>query len=120
MGTRSRRPNGDRSHQRAPRGAAERAASRRSVERIPHPVVPPTAAFYAMPKVALPPGATDFGSLLRATGVLCVYGSGSARVRGWLPRIVFLAPPQTRLDLPHRPLHGAFCPAGRTSGGGVG
>ena len=42
-------------------------------------VVAPTAAFYAMPKVALPPGVTDEDyvlGLLRATGVLCVYGSG--------------------------------------------
>ena len=39
----------------------------------------PRAAFYAMPRVALPPGKTDVDyilGLLRATGVLCVYGSG--------------------------------------------
>ncbi|MEE8129665.1 MAG: aminotransferase class I/II-fold pyridoxal phosphate-dependent enzyme, partial [Vicinamibacterales bacterium] len=41
--------------------------------------VPPAAAFYAMPKVELPPGRTDQDfilGLLRETGVLCVYGSG--------------------------------------------
>ena len=41
--------------------------------------VAPTAAFYAMPRVALPPGRTDedyVKALLHATGVLCVYGSG--------------------------------------------
>ena len=41
--------------------------------------VAPTAAFYAMPRVALPPGAptrSTCSALLRATGVLCVYGSG--------------------------------------------
>ena len=59
--------------------------------------VPPRAAFYAMPKVALPPGRTDEDyvvGLLRATGLLCVYGSGfgTAPGDGFL-RIVFLAAP---------------------------
>jgi alanine-synthesizing transaminase len=59
--------------------------------------VPPTAAFYAMPSVALPPGRTDEDyvlALLRETGVLCVYGSGFGLPpdEGFL-RIVFLAPP---------------------------
>ena len=58
--------------------------------------VEPTAAFYAMPRVQLPPGRTDEDyvlSLLRATGVLCVYGSGFGlpAADGFL-RIVFLAP----------------------------
>ena len=58
-------------------------------------VVPPRAAFYAMPRVALPPGATDEDyvlGLLRATGILCVYGSGFGLPadQGFL-RIVFLA-----------------------------
>ncbi|HJN46773.1 MAG TPA: aminotransferase class I/II-fold pyridoxal phosphate-dependent enzyme [Vicinamibacterales bacterium] len=59
--------------------------------------VPPKAAFYAMPKVELPPGLTDedyvFG-LLRETGLLCVHGSGfgTAPGDGYL-RIVFLSPP---------------------------
>ena len=55
----------------------------------------PTAGFYAMPRVALPPGKTDEDyvlGLLRATGVLCVYGSGFGLPAsdGYL-RIVFLA-----------------------------
>ena len=59
-------------------------------------VVAPTAAFYAMPRVALPPGRTDedyVKALLHATGVLCVYGSGFGlpAEEGFL-RIVFLAP----------------------------
>ena len=58
--------------------------------------VAPTAAFYAMPRVALPPGTTDehyVKALLHATGVLCVYGSGFGLPAedGFL-RIVFLAP----------------------------
>ena len=59
--------------------------------------VAPRAAFYAMPSVSLPPGRTDEDyvlALLRATGILCVYGSGF----GMPPeqgtfRIVFLADP---------------------------
>jgi alanine-synthesizing transaminase len=59
---------------------------------------PPAAAFYAMPKVALPPGQRDEDyvlALLRATGVLCVYGSGFGMppAEGYL-RIVFLASPE--------------------------
>ena len=59
--------------------------------------VPPAAAFYAMPKVELPPGRTDQDfilGLLRETGVLCVYGSGfgTAPPDGFF-RIVFLASP---------------------------
>jgi alanine-synthesizing transaminase len=58
--------------------------------------VAPTAAFYAMPKIALPPGRTDehyVKALLHATGVLTVYGSGFGlpAEEGFL-RIVFLAP----------------------------
>ena len=56
----------------------------------------PTAGFYAMPRIPLPPGRTDEDyvlALLRATGVLCVYGSGFGlpAADGYL-RIVFLAP----------------------------
>ena len=59
--------------------------------------VPPEAAFYAMPKVELPPGRTDrdfIHSLLRETGVCCVYGSGfgTKPTDGYF-RIVFLASP---------------------------
>ena len=59
--------------------------------------VPPRAAFYAMPKVELPPGRTDEDyvvGLLRATGLLCVYGSGFGTAPGdGFFRIVFLAAP---------------------------
>ncbi len=59
--------------------------------------VRPTAAFYVMPRIELPPGKTDEDyvlGLLRATGVLCVYGSGFGMPadEGFF-RIVFLAPP---------------------------
>ncbi len=58
-------------------------------------VVAPRAAFYAMPRVALPPGKTDHDyvlGLLRETGILCVYGSGFGLPadQGFL-RVVFLA-----------------------------
>ncbi len=59
--------------------------------------VAPRAAFYAMPKVALPSGKTDEDyviGLLRAKGVLCVYGSGFGLPAGeGFFRVVFLAPP---------------------------
>jgi aspartate/methionine/tyrosine aminotransferase len=59
--------------------------------------VAPHAAFYAMPKVALPPGKTDEDfvlDLLRQTGILCVYGSGfGLRPEDGFFRVVFLAPP---------------------------
>jgi alanine-synthesizing transaminase len=92
--------NGDRTHQDAFRTAlrtrAELTTSRlRAIEGIS--VVAPTAAFYAMPKVSLPPGVTDEDyvlGLLRATGVLCVYGSGfGAKPADGFFRIVFLASP---------------------------
>jgi aspartate/methionine/tyrosine aminotransferase len=59
--------------------------------------VAPRGAFYAMPKVDLPPGKTDVDfvlGLLRAKGILCVYGSGfgTAPEDGFF-RIVFLATP---------------------------
>jgi alanine-synthesizing transaminase len=59
--------------------------------------VEPRAAFYAMPKVALPPGFTDEDfvlGLLRRTGILCVYGSGFGLPadQGFF-RVVFLASP---------------------------
>ncbi len=59
--------------------------------------VAPRGAFYAMPKVTLPPGRTDADyvlGLLRATGILCVYGSGfgTAPEEGFF-RVVFLASP---------------------------
>ena len=76
--------------------------------------VAPTAAFYAMPKIALPPGRTDedyVKALLHATGVLCVYGSGFGLPAedGFL-RIVFLAPlDELDRDLrPHGGVHGGL------------
>jgi alanine-synthesizing transaminase len=92
--------NGDRSHQQVFRDALRERATitHDRLNGIPGiSVVRPTAAFYAMPKVALPPGATDEDfvlGLLRATGVLCVYGSGfgTAPADGFF-RVVFLASP---------------------------
>jgi alanine-synthesizing transaminase len=59
--------------------------------------VAPRGAFYAMPQFTLPPGRTDQDfvlGLLRAKGVLVVYGSGFgvAAEEGSF-RIVFLAAP---------------------------
>jgi alanine-synthesizing transaminase len=59
--------------------------------------VAPRGAFYAMPQVRLPEGRTDVDfvlGLLRATGILCVFGSGfgCAPTDGYF-RVVFLAPP---------------------------
>jgi alanine-synthesizing transaminase len=92
--------NGDRSHQQVFRDALRERATithdrLNAIDGIS--VVRPTAAFYAMPKVALPPGLTDEDyvlGLLRATGVLCVYGSGfgTAPADGFF-RVVFLASP---------------------------
>jgi alanine-synthesizing transaminase len=89
---------GDRSHQTAFRAALKERAllTASSLNAIPGiTCTTPAAAFYAMPKVALPPGRTDEHyvlSLLRETGVLCVYGSGFGMPAedGFL-RIVFLA-----------------------------
>jgi aspartate/methionine/tyrosine aminotransferase len=57
--------------------------------------VAPSAAFYAMPQVTLPPGVTDEDyvlALLRGTGILCVHGSGFAtRPEDGFFRVVFLA-----------------------------
>jgi alanine-synthesizing transaminase len=59
--------------------------------------VSPRGAFYAMPKVTLPAGRSDADyvlALLRATGILCVYGSGfGTTAEDGFFRIVFLAPP---------------------------
>ena len=91
---------GDRSHQVSFRRALrERAAiTTELLNAIPGITsVAPTAAFYAMPKVALPKGRSDADyvlALLRETGVLCVHGSGfgTAPEDGYM-RIVFLASP---------------------------
>lgn len=92
--------NGDRSHEAGFRAAlrerAELTVSR--LNAVPGlRTVPPTAAFYAMPQVSLPPGITDEDyvlALLRQTGVLCVYGSGfGTRPEDGFFRVVFLASP---------------------------
>jgi aspartate/methionine/tyrosine aminotransferase len=91
---------GDRTHQTAFRAAlAERGRiTTEMLNAIPGMrCVAPRAAFYAMPSVTLPPGRTDEDyvlALLRATGILCVYGSGFGvpAERGYF-RIVFLANP---------------------------
>jgi alanine-synthesizing transaminase len=89
---------GDRSHQiefrKQLRARAELTATR--MNGLPGmSCVMPKSAFYAMPKVELPPGRTDTDfvlGLLRAKGVLTVYGSGfgTAPEDGFF-RIVFLA-----------------------------
>jgi alanine-synthesizing transaminase len=91
---------GDRSHQIAFRAAlAERGrVTTEMLNQVPGMrCVAPRAAFYAMPAVSLPPGRTDEHyvlSLLRETGILCVYGSGFGvpADQGYF-RIVFLANP---------------------------
>jgi alanine-synthesizing transaminase len=92
---------GDRSHEERFRAALrERAAV--TVSRLNAidgiTTVAPSAAFYAMPRVSLPPGVTDEQyvlALLRETGVLCVYGSGfgTSPEDGFF-RVVFLASPE--------------------------
>lgn len=92
---------GDRSHQVAFRHQLRERAelTTRRMNAIPGvSCVAPRGAFYAMPKVALPPGTTDADfvlGLLRAKGILCVYGSGfgTAPEDGFF-RIVFLASPR--------------------------
>jgi alanine-synthesizing transaminase len=91
---------GDRSHQASFRAALKERAmlTTKALQAIPGVTcIAPTAAFYAMPRVALPPGRTDEDyvlALLRATGVLCVYGSGFGMPAGeGFLRIVFLASP---------------------------
>jgi alanine-synthesizing transaminase len=73
---------GDRSHQPAFRAALRERADvvhTRANAVTGMTSTKPAAAFYAMPKVALPPGRTDADfiiDLVHATGVLCVHGSG--------------------------------------------
>jgi aspartate/methionine/tyrosine aminotransferase len=92
---------GDRTHQAAfRRDLAERAQlTTTALNAIPGMrCIAPRAAFYAMPWVSLPPGRTDEDyvlALLRATGILCVYGSGFGMPadQGSF-RVVFLADPK--------------------------
>jgi len=99
---------GDRSHQQAFRDALRERATvtdecMNAIAGIT--CVTPTAAFYAMPRVKLPAGKTDEDfvlGLLRATGVLCVYGSGFATSPGdGFFRVVFLASPAELRDIYH-------------------
>jgi alanine-synthesizing transaminase len=91
---------GDRSHQVAFAAALHERAeiTTRRINAIPGMnCVMPRAAFYAMPQVQLPTGRTDEDyilGLLRATGILCVYGSGFGMpAEGGYFRLVFLASP---------------------------
>ncbi len=92
---------GDRSHQVEFRKALRERAelTTRRMNAIPGvSCVAPRSAFYAMPKVELPPGKSDVDfvlGLLRSKGILCVYGSGfgTAPQDGFF-RIVFLASPR--------------------------
>jgi aspartate/methionine/tyrosine aminotransferase len=97
---------GDRSHQISFRDALKlRAAmTAETLGAIPGvSCVAPAAGFYAMPQVTLPRGRTDEDyvlSLLRATGVLCVYGSGfGMRPEDGYMRVVFLASPEDLRDI---------------------
>ena len=100
--------NGDRSHQIVFRQQLQQRAQL-TVDKLNAidgmTCVAPRGAFYAMPRLALPPGRTDADyilSLLRATGILCVYGSGfgTAPEDGFF-RVVFLASPDELTDIYH-------------------
>ncbi|MBI4476182.1 MAG: aminotransferase class I/II-fold pyridoxal phosphate-dependent enzyme, partial [Acidobacteria bacterium] len=92
---------GDRSHQAAFRSAlrARATVTTDKLNAIPGMTCTrPAAAFYAMPRVDLPAGATDEQfvlQLLRETGVLVVHGSGFGLppADGYF-RVVFLASPE--------------------------
>jgi alanine-synthesizing transaminase len=97
---------GDRSHQDRFRAALRERAQLTADRFNAMPgmsCVLPKAAFYAMPRLALPPGRTDVDyvlGLLRATGILCVYGSGfNMPPEAGTFRIVFLAPPAELADI---------------------
>jgi alanine-synthesizing transaminase len=97
---------GDRSHEAGFRAALRERAGLTATRLNAIPgmrVVAPVAAFYAMPQVALPPGVTDEDyvlALLRATGVLVVYGSGfGTKPEDGFFRIVFLASPRELSDI---------------------
>jgi alanine-synthesizing transaminase len=92
--------NGDRSHQPEFAAALQARATVTTTRLNAIPgmrCVTPRAAFYAMPQVTLPPGRTDEDyvlGLLKATGILCVYGAGFGMPaeQGFF-RIVFLVAP---------------------------
>ncbi len=92
---------GDRSHQKAfSLALAERAdVTTKRISAIPGMrCVMPQAAFYAMPQVTLPAGKSDADfvlGMLRAKGILCVYGSGfGTDPEDGFFRIVYLASPE--------------------------
>lgn len=97
---------GDRSHQVAFRAALRERAEVTTQRFNAMPgmtCVAPRGAFYAVPQVSLPPGKTDEDyvvALLRATGVLVVYGSGFGLdpASGFF-RVVFLASPAELHDI---------------------
>jgi alanine-synthesizing transaminase len=97
---------GDRSHQVTFRNELRKRAelTTKRLNAIPGmSCVAPKGAFYAMPKVELPKGKTDVDyvlGLLRAKGILTVYGSGfgTAPEDGFF-RVVFLAPPDELNDI---------------------
>lgn len=92
---------GDRSHQVAFRQQLRERAVLTTTRMNAIPgisCVAPQGAFYAMPQVQLPAGKTDVDfvlGLLRAKGILCVYGSGFGTdpAAGFF-RVVFLASPE--------------------------
>ncbi len=92
---------GDKSHQVAFRAALRERAQLTTSRMNAMPgmrCTAPRGAFYAMPQLTLPPGRTDEDyvlSLLRATGILCVHGSGfgTPAEQGFF-RVVFLASPE--------------------------
>jgi alanine-synthesizing transaminase len=97
---------GDRSHQPIFREALRTRANLTvtSLNAMPGmSCVPAIAGFYVMPQVTLPAGKTDEDyvlGLLRATGVLCVYGSGFGMPKdGGYFRVVFLASPAELTDI---------------------
>ncbi|MDR1990183.1 MAG: aminotransferase class I/II-fold pyridoxal phosphate-dependent enzyme [Acidobacteriaceae bacterium] len=97
---------GDKSHQVSFRAALKERATLTGERLRAMPGVTcmtPTAGFYAMPRIPLPPGKTDEDyvlGLLRATGVLCVYGSGfGLPAEDGYMRIVFLASPDELNDV---------------------
>jgi alanine-synthesizing transaminase len=97
---------GDRAHQPTFRADLRRRAdvTVKSLNAMPGmSCVAPIAGFYVMPQLALPAGRTDEDyvlGLLRATGVLCVYGSGFGMPKeGGFFRIVFLASPDELVEI---------------------
>jgi alanine-synthesizing transaminase len=97
---------GDRSHQPIFRAELKKRAqvTAASLNSMPGMTcVAPIAGFYVMPQVTLPPGRTDEDyvlGLLRATGVLCVYGSGFGMPNdGGFFRVVFLATPEELTEI---------------------